>query len=81
MARLSGLRAGRHLPPGRLLVFISVIACIDPRAIVRLEGLGQLKDPVTSLGIEPTTFRLVAYSASTNYVTMCPPPQFNMDSD
>jgi hypothetical protein len=27
---------------------------------VRLEGLGQLKIPMTSLGIEPTTFRLVA---------------------
>jgi hypothetical protein len=26
----------------------------------RLEGLGQLKNPVTSSGIEPTTFRLVA---------------------
>jgi hypothetical protein len=28
---------------------------------VRLEGLGQLKNPVTSSGIEPATFRLVAY--------------------
>jgi hypothetical protein len=27
---------------------------------VWLEGLGKLKNPVTSLGIEPTTFRLVA---------------------
>jgi hypothetical protein len=27
---------------------------------VQLEGLGQLKNPMTSLGIEPTTFRLVA---------------------
>jgi hypothetical protein len=27
---------------------------------VRLEGLGQLKNPVTSLGIDPVTFRLVA---------------------
>jgi hypothetical protein len=27
---------------------------------VRLEGLGQLKNPVTSSGVEPTTFRLVA---------------------
>jgi hypothetical protein len=29
-------------------------------AIVRLEGLGQLKNPVTSSGIEPATFRLVS---------------------
>jgi hypothetical protein len=28
---------------------------------MRLKGLGQLKNPMTSLGIEPTTFRLVAY--------------------
>jgi hypothetical protein len=27
---------------------------------VRLEGLGQLKNPMTSTGIEPATFRLVA---------------------
>jgi hypothetical protein len=27
---------------------------------VRLEGLGQLKNPMTSLEIEPMTFRLVA---------------------
>jgi hypothetical protein len=32
---------------------------VDPRAIVRLEGLGQLKNPMT-LGIEPETFQLVA---------------------
>jgi hypothetical protein len=33
---------------------------VDPRAIMRLEGLGQLEIPVTSSGSEPTTFRLVA---------------------
>jgi hypothetical protein len=27
---------------------------------VRLEGLGQLKNPITSLGIEPAIFWLVA---------------------
>jgi hypothetical protein len=31
---------------------------VNPRAIVRLEGLGLLKNPVT-LGIEPATFWLV----------------------
>jgi hypothetical protein len=29
--------------------------------IVRLEGLCQLKNPMTSPGIEPATFPLVAY--------------------
>jgi hypothetical protein len=33
---------------------------VDPRAIVPLEGLSQLKNPMTSSGIEPVSFRLVA---------------------
>jgi hypothetical protein len=33
---------------------------VDPRAIVQLEELGQLKNPLTSLGIKPATFQLVA---------------------
>jgi hypothetical protein len=41
--RLSALRAGRPLSPGKFLVLISVKVCVDPRAIVRLEGLRQLK--------------------------------------
>jgi hypothetical protein len=28
---------------------------------VRLEGLGKLKSPVTSSGIEPTSFRILSY--------------------
>jgi hypothetical protein len=48
------------LPPGRFLVLISVRGQVNPRAIVHLEGLGQLKNPVTSTGFEPMTFRLVA---------------------
>jgi hypothetical protein len=46
-------------PPGRFLVLISVRCSVDPRAIVRLKGLGQLKNS-TSSGLEPATFRVVA---------------------
>jgi hypothetical protein len=47
--RLSALHAGHPLSSGRYL-----------RAIVHLEVLGKLKNPVTLLGIEPVTFQLVA---------------------
>jgi hypothetical protein len=40
-------------PPGRFLILISVSDCVDPRAIVRLEALGQFKNPMTSSRIEP----------------------------
>jgi hypothetical protein len=55
----SALRAGRLLSPGRFLVLISVRGCVFPRALVLLEGLSKLKNPVTS-GIEPVTIRHVA---------------------
>jgi hypothetical protein len=58
--KLSALRAGRPLPSGMFLVLISVRGCVDPRAIVRLKGLGQLKNSMTSSGIETVTFRLIA---------------------
>jgi hypothetical protein len=58
--RLSALRAGHPLPPGRFLVLISGRGRVDPRDIVRLEGLDQLKNPMISSGIEPVTFQLVA---------------------
>jgi hypothetical protein len=59
MAVTSALRASHPLPPGRFLVLISVRSRVDPRAIVWLEGLGEMKSPVTSSGSEPVTFRLV----------------------
>jgi hypothetical protein len=48
------------LAPGRLLVLISVMGGVKLRATVRLERFGQMKNPMTSLGIEPVTFQLVA---------------------
>jgi hypothetical protein len=71
--RLSALQAGRLLPPGRFLVLISVRGWVDPRAIVWLEGLGQLKNPLTSSGIEPATFQLVAWCH--NQLRYCVPPR------
>jgi hypothetical protein len=58
--RLLALRADRPLSPGRFLVLISVRDWVDPRTVVRMEGLGKLKNPMTSSEIEPETFRLVA---------------------
>jgi hypothetical protein len=59
-ARLSALRTGRPLPSGRLLVLVFIRGLVDPRTTVRLEGLGQLQIAMTSSGIEPATFQLVA---------------------
>jgi hypothetical protein len=53
-------QTGRPLLPGRCLALISVRRWVDPRDIVRLEGLRRLKNPMTLSGIEPVTLRLVA---------------------
>jgi hypothetical protein len=57
--KLPALRAGRPLTPRIFPVLISVRGLVEPRAIVRLERLGQLENPIISWGIEPATLRLI----------------------
>ena len=56
-----GLSAVRS---GDVLVLISVRSWLDPRPILRLQGLSEWKLPMTPLGTEPATFRLVVQCLS-----------------
>jgi hypothetical protein len=58
-AKLSALRAIRFSTPGRFLVLISVRGWVDPRVIVQMEELRNLKKS-TSSGLKTATCRLVA---------------------
>jgi hypothetical protein len=57
--RLSALGSFRALPPGSFLVLISARGWVDSRAVMRLEGLGQLQKSISS-ALDPATFRVVA---------------------
>jgi hypothetical protein len=64
--RLSALRTGHALLSRNiiflLLVLISFRGWVNTRVLVQPEGLGKLKkNLLASSGIEPATFRLVAY--------------------
>jgi hypothetical protein len=58
--KLSALCTGSALLPGRFLVLISVRGWFDLRAIMWLDEIGKLKNPMTSSRIEPAIFLLVA---------------------
>jgi hypothetical protein len=72
--RLSALHAGPAViyPPGRFLVLISVKGWVDPRAIVRLEGLGQLKKSNDFIGIRIRDLPACSIVPQPSYATAYP---------
>ena len=60
VVRWSALRIGLLYLQAIFVVLIFVFGWVDPRTIVRPEGLCQRKIPVTPSGTETATFRFVA---------------------
>ena len=74
VVRLSALAPAAFIPQEIFLVLISARGWVNPRAIVRTEGLWQWKIPVTPSRIETATFRLV--SQCLNQMRHCVFPEF-----
>jgi hypothetical protein len=68
-------RAGRSLPPRRFLALIFVIGWVDPRVLLRLERLGQLKK--SSDHIEKQTRDFPACSIVPQQTTLPRVPRYN----
>jgi hypothetical protein len=75
-AKMTALRAGRALPPGYLLVLISVRGWINPWPMVRLERLGKWKHLTTSSALEPETFCHITQLL--NHISWRNEPTFSM---